>query len=672
MNALVKMLVCAAFAVRAEAVTYTVTDLGDTYRINGNQSKVLNDKGEVIGNELGATGAAFLYTGGSWHSLGHLNSSGMGNTATLAHGLNNSSLVVGEGDTGLANAGTDQTDGFFIAGAGGTLTALGLVSAANTGKVAAAYACNDLGAIVGNVIDNGAGTIDTFVFVPGKGITSRATDGIYSFAINRYGDVLGSALGLPPTPALNGASLPAAAAGFHARAINNAGQILLSVDDLHPLAAGWGLIYDYGTGKTTALGNLSAQSAGFTSFFDLNDLGDVVGRGSDETATPHAVLFTPEDGLVSLDALGLMVSGQPVHLTEAHGINNAGQIVCLGYTTDPNDLHSYLLTPDAGPVLPLVAAYDGLASIGGVNVGAVSIAISKTHVATVKLRSGNLTYSFKVTLDNSGAFTGQPVVKNVTLTIALQADTAHRTITGTIADGASTFTVTALHQAKLGIFTGNYTALLQIPPPGTGLPQGIGYGNMKVSKTGAVTVKGQLGDGSAYSCAAMLHYDGTWSFYAPLYTKTPQPGTIAGSVAFNRAATDSDSAGSLFWSSPPNFTTNVDFKAALFKPAKNAQVLKFTNTTAGAATFAFAGGGQALTPHTLSVSDKNAVTVTDRGADSLAVKLSASSGALTGFFIPAVGAKTTSFTAVVQQKLNLGGGVFLNGGVAGSVLLTPQ
>ncbi len=662
----------AALAVGAEGAGYTVIDLGDTVRINGFQSKVLNEKGEVIGNELGATGAAFLYSGGSWHSLGHINTSGMGNTATTARGLNNFSLVVGDGDTGRTSGALEQTDGFFIAGTGGTLTALGLVSGANNNQVAVAYACNDLGAVVGNVIDHAAGTRETFIHVPGAGITSRKSDGVYSFAINRFGDVLGTAIGLPPQAVLNGVPLPASTAGFNPHAINNAGQILLSVDDVHPLAAGWGLIYDYSKGKTTALGNLHPQAAGYTTFLDINDHGAVVGRGSDDTLTPHAVLYTAEAGLVSLDGLGLMVAGQPVHLTEAHGINNAGQIVCLGYLTDPSAIHGYLLTPDVAPVLPLAAGFDGLASVAGANVGAISVAVSKKDLASVKLRSGNVSHAFKVALTNGG-FTGPVTVKGGTLTVALQADAPRQIITGTIVDGATTYTVTALRQVKLGIFAGKYTALLQIPgPPNLSLPQGIGYGKMKVGKTGAVTIKGQLGDGAGYSTAAMLHYDGTWSFYAPLYTKTAQPGTIAGNVSFNRAATDSDGAGSLFWSHPGEFVTNVDFKAALFKAPKGAQVLKFTNATDGTATFAFAGGGQTLAPHTLSVTDKNVVTVTDAGADELAVKLSAGSGALTGNFIPAAGAKKTSFTGVVQQKLNLGGGVFLNGGAAGGVLLTPQ
>ena len=98
-------------------------------------------------------------------------------------------------------------------------------------------------------------------------------------------------------------------------------------------------------------------------------------------------------------------------------------------------------------------------------------------------------------------------------------------------------------------------------------------------------------------------------------------------------------------------------------------MLQFTNLVDGAATFAFAGGGLTLPSQTLSVTNKNLVTVTDQGSDQLTVKLSASNGALKGSF---VADKKLNFAGVVQQKLNLAAGVFVHQGVAGSVELTPQ
>lgn len=650
----------------ARAATYTVTDLGSTYVVNGFQGKVINDAGQVIANDIGPDAHGFLYSGSMWNDLGHLNSSGMGSHGMIARGLNNAGRVVGQGDTGAAA----QAEAVFRDGVGGALTALGLVTAANQDAIG--YGCNNLGIIVGNVIDSGTGTRDTFLFKPGTGLISRTTDGVYSFAINQFGDVLGMTAGLVVQPVLNGTPLSASTAGFTPMAINNAGQILLSANDTHPINGAWALIYDYSTGKTKPLPNLHPNSGGYTVFFDINDAGHVVGRGSDENLAPHAVLYTPTGGLISLDALGLTSGGDAIHLTEAHGINNAGQIVCLGYTTDPDVLHAYLLTPDAPQVLPLAATYDGLADGPYPDIGSVSITVGKGDTFSVKMKTPMVSHAFTGKLTN-GAFSGPVTVKGVTLTVNLQADAARHKITGTITNANGPYDVTALRQMKLGVFAGKLTALLQIPgPPNSSLPQGIGFGQMSVSKTGAIKMNGRLGDATKYAVTAKLHIDGTWTFFAPLYAKDAQKGGLTGTITFNRAAPDSDCSGTLQWIRPTAFDTAVTLKAAFFKAVKDTQLLRFTNTSAGAAAFAFDGGQQMLPAHTLSVSSKNVVSVTDPTDDALAVKLATSTGVLSGSFIHPASNKKTTFTGVLQQKLNLGGGVFMGQTLAGSVLLTPQ
>jgi hypothetical protein len=648
----------------ALAQTYTVTDLGKDYRVDGFQSRVLNDAGQVIGNQIGLDGHGFLYSGGTWNDLGQLNNTAMNNHGSIARGLNNAGVVVGQSDTGNST----QCEGFFRNGVAGTITSLGL--AANANQDVIAYGVNESGLIVGNVIDYTQGTRDTFVFKAGTGVVSRKTDGRYSFGINQFGDVLGATVGLTSQATLNGNPLPVITNGLTPTAINNAGQILLSVNDTHPFNGNWGMIYDYGTGKAKPLGNLSPQSGGYTTFLSINDAGQVVGRGSGTDTAPHAVFFDGKK-LISLDDLDLIVGvgGPAVHLTEAHGINNKGQIVCLGYTTDPDEVHAYLLSPPVLSTLPLAATYDGIASVGGMNRGSVKISVSKSSSSSVKLLAPGVSYSFTAKLVND-AFNGMVTVKGKTLTVALQVDAAHRTVTGSISDGTSNFDLDARRQAKLGIFKGTVTALLQIPgAPNPSDPQGTGFGTVSVSKTGGIKVTGQLGDATKYSVSATLHTDGTWTFYAPLYAKTATPGGIAGFVTFDRTATETDCKGTLRWSGP-GIATDVDVKGAYFTAVKNTQFLRFTNTTAGVATFTLAGGEQTVPAHMLSVSNKNVVTVTDAAADNLTVKLSAK-GALTGSFIHTVTGKKTTFSGVLQQKLNVGGGVFMGQTTAGSVSLVP-
>jgi probable HAF family extracellular repeat protein len=663
-------------AARAGAVTYTAVDLGSTYQVNGHQSKIINDLGEVIGNELGTNGHAFLYSGQVWNDLDHVNSSGSGNHGSLARGINNLSLVVGQGD----NGNSAQTDGFFRSGAGGTTTTLGLVGGANLGQNAIAYACNDHGTILGNVIDDTTGLPEMFLFQPGTGVVARQASGLYTFALNRFGDVLGNTVGIGPKSMVNGVGLPTATAGFTPHAINNAGQVLLSGDSSVPTNRIWGMILQYGTGKITNLGNLHPKSAGYTSFLDINDAGQVVGRGADENTDSHAVLYNPGTGpgtgLISLDALGLTVdpAATPIHLLSAEGINNAGQIVCTGYVDDPDVIHAFLLTPDAGPPPPtLEAAYDGLASVGGLDLGLITITVNKNNSFTAKLTAPGVSYSFTALLTN-GAYTGTITVNKVALTITLQANSGLRKITGQINDGLKTYDLDARRQMKVGIFAGKMNALLQISNPT--IPdhaQGIGYGVMTVTKADAITVVGQFGDGTKFSAAGTPHTDGTWTFYVPLYPKPAQPGAMAGFLTFDRGAVDSDCGGTLKWIKPGDFATEVSFKAALYTTVTNKQVLRFNNATAGGASLATTGGDQTPLAHTLLVTNKNVVTVTDPSpADLLKVTLTSSSGVFTGTFKHSGSGKVVTFNGLVQQKLNIAGGVFQGPTKAGSVLLTPQ
>lgn len=661
------MVLAVSLAGTARAVTYTIADLGSGYVVNPRQAKVINDAGEIIANDLAATGHGFLYTGGSWHDLGALNTSGIGIATSTVRGLNNMGVVVGLADTGNS----EQTDAFVRSGFAGAFTALGLVGAGDASKDAAAFAINDRGAIVGSLVDNTERTASPFVFQQGGGLLSSGVGSDHNFAINNFGDILGRSTGETPRTVINGVPLPAATDGFTPQTLNHAGQILLTLDGSLPIKGVWGLLYNYGTGKLTKLPNLAKDSIGDAAFLALNDFGHVVGRGTDANGMPHAIFYSPETGITSLDALDFTIGAVPVHLVEACGINNAGQIVCTGYLDGDADTVTrvFLLDPDAPPVLPLAATYDGIAKIGGNDTGACSITVMKTDTFSAKLVAPGISYAFSAKL-TGGVFNGQVTVKGVTLTVNLQADAAHRKITGTIADGTTTFDVIALRQAKLGIFAGKLTALFQVPAAPT--PQGIGFGQITVSKAGAIKIVGVLGDGSPYTVSATLHYDGTWTFYTPLYLKDTQPGGIAGTITFNRIAADSDCAGTLRWVKPGAFTTDVSLKAAYFKAVKGTQLLRFTNTTAGVATFAFAGGEQSLASHTLSVSNKNVVTVTDPGADALAVKLATGNGALSGSFIHPATNKPAPFTGVVQQKLNIAGGLFLGPTTAGSVLLTPQ
>jgi hypothetical protein len=647
---------------------YVATDLGSKYSTYGFQCRVLNDRGEVLGSDLNADGHAALYTDGGWQDLGTVNTSGTGESSSFGWGLNNVGLAVGQGFVGNAL----QMDGFVCSAPKGPMAPLNIVGSAEATKDGTAYSLNDSGFLVGAIFDNSTGDTESFIYQVGTGIVKKSAN-LFAFAINNFGDILGQTTGINRRAVLNGKPLPTVCDGFTPRAINNAGSILLSVSDYAASINGaWGLIYDYGTGKATKLGNLGGQSSLYGSFSAINDFGHVVGRGADANREPHAVYYSLATGLLSLDSLGLMVGGEKINLTNAIGINNAGQILCTGHLNDPADVHSFLLTPEKVLSLPIAAVYDGVAKVGGRDTGVATISVSKAGVCSIKVVAAGVNHSFKVVLDENAAFTGSVTTDNVTLAVTLKADDAHKVFTATITDTALVFEIIAVRRAKLPIFAGNYTALLQADGTNPALPAGIGYGMMSVKKTGAIKITGQLGDGSKYSVLAQVHVDGTWNFYTPLYKKGAAPGVVVGTMAFNRARNDSDSAGTLRWMVPGGFDANIGCKAAIYESRKDQQALRFTNNASGAATFSLAGGDQSIPPHTLSISAKNVVTVVDSTEDDLFVKIATPSGGLGGSFTHPVGGKTTKFSGVLQQKLNTGAGVFLGPTSSGSILLTPE
>ena len=131
--------------------------------------------------------------------------------------------------------------------------------------------------------------------------------------------------------------------GFtQATALNNAGQIIgtgISTMTFDPFL--WtpatpngltGTVQDFGAGSFANAVNAS---------------GLVVGNAGTSSADDHP--FVLRDGaLVNLN--GLIPGNLGVNLTNAVGINDAGQIIANG--SIPGGVHAFLLTPMAGPVLP--------------------------------------------------------------------------------------------------------------------------------------------------------------------------------------------------------------------------------------------------------------------------------------------------------------------------------
>src|SRR5437016_4891232 len=86
---------------RAGAATYSVTDLGTGYNVDGYRRKVIDDSGEVLATTPDPSFRAYLFSAGSWHDLGEVNPTGTkSNHRTIGAGLSSLGSAVGQGDAG--------------------------------------------------------------------------------------------------------------------------------------------------------------------------------------------------------------------------------------------------------------------------------------------------------------------------------------------------------------------------------------------------------------------------------------------------------------------------------------------------------------------------------------------------------------------------------------------
>jgi hypothetical protein len=233
-------------------------------------------------------------------------------------------------------------------------------------------------------------------------------------------------------------------------------------------------------------------------------------------------------------------------------------------------------------------------------------------------------------------------------------------------------------------------AAVQIDPPGAELPAGIGYATMKVSQSGAVTLAGQVGDGTMLSASGWLKEDHTLALYNIVAYRPGPAGTLSGVVRFDEVQDVSDLDGDLAWSKPPQkaaalyrngFETTTHLIGSHYRPPlRGAQALVFTNTVTGVATLT-ADNGDLVNPvdDTVSVNSANIVKKTSAGADRLLLRIVPSTGLFSGTFagvysIGTTATKTvsTAFAGVLFQKQNLGQGLLMGPRHTGEVALTPQ
>lgn len=354
-----------AFASRAGAQTYTVTDLG-SLDPNYSYSRAvgINNSGQIAGwsntpctttcnSSPYGPSAAFVYQNGAMGSLG----TGGDGQGTAANAINDKGQIVGTINIAHGYEGTSTSDAsLWTSGAWSDLGVLGGYSNSRSGT---ANAINNSGVVVGfswQLDGSGMGWISSagsLVPLGGLGYTPSAAN-LYGFTwsnpsgINDSGQVIGLAqnASLQARGFLwsNGTMIDIGTLGgtfTFPSAINNAGQIT----GTSSLANGVTHPFIYQNGTMTDIGTLGGNGGGGHA---INNLGQVVGLACTKNCnTEDVFLYTPGVGSAPgtmIDLQKAIPSNSKWTLEDALGINDAGQIV--GYGINPqNQTHAYLLTP---------------------------------------------------------------------------------------------------------------------------------------------------------------------------------------------------------------------------------------------------------------------------------------------------------------------------------------
>jgi hypothetical protein len=266
-----------------------------------------------------------------------------------------------------------------------------------------------------------------------------------------------------------------------------------------------------------------------------------------------------------------------------------------------------------------------------------------------------------------GSFSNNIARKGLTpVSVQLNLDLTGGGITGLFSDG--TWTAELIASKTLtspGATAGKYTLLIPGSADGAASPGGDGYGTIVVSSTGGIALKGALADGSKVAQKANLLVTGQWPFYAPLYSGggsifgwlTFSNGVIGGTVDWFKP-----SGGTLY---PAGFVTrDTQVAGSVYQFTSGVPVLDFTSGQLWLA------NGNLTGSFTNEITLDSASKATSTNA-TLKMAISTATGSFKGTVADPAGGKSISFTGVVLQKQNFGGGFFVGTNQTGRVFLGP-
>ena len=350
----------------------------------------------------------------------------------------------------------------------------------------------------------------------------------------------------------------------------------------------------------------------------------------------------------------------------------------LGLESVPSVEVSYAVPrPPAGTYTGLFIQDTGA---GQSTAGYFVISVTALGAYSGQILIGSERYSISGQLNSQGQaiqIIPRPGERPLAIVFTVGTDQQAGEIVGQVTDGTWISNLTADRAAfntrtNAAPFAGNYTLILQNQENDPTVPDGIGYGILRVNSSGRGLFAAALADGTKMSSSATVSKDGMWPLFAPLYARQ---GLVISRIAIANQP-DSDLSGALDWIKPPNpkarfypggFTNRCQAIGSLYvrPPNMTTSVLKLTN-----AEVMFSGGN-------LSADFTNSVRfllfsfVENLSPNKLAMSFALSSGTFKGHVTDPGTGRSMSFGGVAMQKLGAGYGFLLGTNKSSQVVIGP-
>lgn len=354
------LLVAATQGTLRAAPSYNFVDLGT---LGGSMSVAygINDHGQIVGASTLADGTqrAFSYLPGN----GMTDIGTLGGATSIAYDVNNLGQITGAADTSFSSSDPSvyprSSEAFLYSN--GVMTGLGGLEFTTSGSSDQTYQYNSVGRAINNLgqvtgqgqYDDLMGTSGTRALLfqngsvqalslPTGNLTLTFGDGV---GINDAGAVVGSSVN---QPFLYDGSIMSSLTS-----LQTASMSYLSVSDINQSGMMVGTVlvnslpqaFTYHNGQLEILPSPTVLSIAFA--YALNDVGQVVGN---EFLWDQGEFYRLNDITQGLNGF---------HISNAENINNLGQIVGFGTTSD-GSTHAFMLSPVVVPepssLLMLVAA----------------------------------------------------------------------------------------------------------------------------------------------------------------------------------------------------------------------------------------------------------------------------------------------------------------------------